>query len=131
MIIINCNGDRRRAGTRRLGPRHPPSNYRLMTVPHRHDLPGSRTHLFFFVLLPTSCHTQGMLANKSKGDQSGAGQWRLRPRHPLPNCLSRTSLHRHDPPGQLTSPFSHSPFRLSLRKEEGAGEVEAMEQFTL
>ena len=114
MLIINCNENQRGAGRRRLGPRHPLSNYRLMTVPHRHDPPGSLTHLFFYsppYIAPHTRYVGQQIQGRLKG---GGGNGASDPAIPSPIAFLERLPHRHD-----------------LRSEEGEGEAKAIEQFTL
>ena len=82
------------AGQRRLRPRHPLSNYRPTTAPHRNDLPGSLTQLFFCSPPYLAPHTS-MLASTTT--QGRAQQFTM-------NCKNQKT-----------------------KKEEGEGEAKAIE----
>ena len=101
-------------GQWRVRPRHPLSNYRLMMVFHRHDPPGSLTHLFFCSPLYLAPHTryvgQQIRGRLKRGGGNGASD----PAIPSPIAFLERLPHHHDLLGHRTSPFSHSPFRLSL-----------------
>ena len=83
-------------------------------TPHRHDPPGSLTYLYFYSPPYLAPHTryvgQQIRGRLKRGGGNGASDLAIS----SPIALLERLLHRPDLPGHLTSPFSHSPFRLSL-----------------